>query len=79
MTSSAPEDRRDIENEVAAFLPGVLLDLAVDESLDVGRPQIATAGARLACRLYRQAQTKNRKDRSERIQSRTAAPRQGAV
>ena len=27
-----PEDRRDIENEVAAFLPRALLDLAVDET-----------------------------------------------
>jgi putative acetyltransferase len=27
-----PEDRRDIETEVAAFLPGALLDLAVDET-----------------------------------------------
>jgi len=27
-----PEDRRDIEAEVAAFLPGATLDLAVDET-----------------------------------------------
>lgn len=28
----SPEDHRYIENEVAAFLPGALLDLAVDET-----------------------------------------------
>jgi putative acetyltransferase len=27
-----PDDRRDIESEVAAFLPGAPLDLAVDEA-----------------------------------------------
>lgn len=48
MTSSAPEDRRDIENEVAAFLPGVLLDLAVDEI--ARRGQTANRrGGREAC------------------------------